>query len=111
LKGVIPPYDYIPYHERIENERRAKEKGELRRTADTEKRKADEEAYNKKVAQFDALPQVDQERWLEQARTELSAPLKGSKKAARSMAIELCNKRLRDRDGKTNTADRIKSIS
>ena len=91
-KGVIPPFGYVLYHERAENERKAKEAAELRQRADTEKRKADEEAFNKKIEQFDALPQPEQEKWLQQALAELSPVLRGSRKAIRSMAIELCSK-------------------
>ena len=89
-KEVIPPFGYVPYHERAENEREAKEAAELRQRADTEKRKAEEEAFNKKLEQFDALPHPEQEKWLQQALAELSPVLRGSKNAIRSMAIELC---------------------
>lgn len=41
-KGVIPPFGYVPYHERAENERKAKAAEELRQKADAEKRKAEE---------------------------------------------------------------------
>ena len=91
-KGVIPPFGYVPYHERAENERKAKEAAELRQRADTEKRKAEEEAFNRKLEQFDALPHQEQEKWLQRALAELSPVLRGSKKAIRSMAIELCSK-------------------
>ena len=57
------------------------------------KRKAEEEAFIKKVEQFDALPHPEQEKWLQRALAELSPILRGSKKAIRSMAIELCNQR------------------
>lgn len=91
-KGVIPPIGYIPYRARIENERKAKEAAELRQRADTEKRKTEEEAFNKKLDQFDALPHPEKEKWLRQASAELPSVLRGSKKAIRSMAIELCHK-------------------
>ncbi len=89
-RGVIPPSDYVPYHERIENERRAKGTVELRQKADAEKREDEEEAFNKKIAQFDTLSQQDQEDWLIRARNELPPALKSSKSALRSIAIELC---------------------
>ena len=94
LKGVIPPIGYVPYHARAENERKAKEAAELRQRADAEKRKAEEESFNKNIEQFDALPQPEQEKWLQRAFAELSPVLRGSKKAIRRMAIELCNKEL-----------------
>ncbi|MHB8845761.1 MAG: helix-turn-helix domain-containing protein [Nitrospirota bacterium] len=94
-KGVIPPFGYVPYHERAENDRKAKEATELRRRADAEKRKAEEEALSKKIEQFDALPHPEQEEWVQRALAELSPVLRGSKKAVRSMAIELSNKELR----------------
>lgn len=78
----------------MENARRAKAAVELRQKADAEKRETEEVAYNKKAAQFDTLPQQEQERWLKLARTELSSALKGSKSAVRSMALELCIKGL-----------------
>ncbi len=93
-KGVIPPFGYVPYHEHAENERKAKEAAGLRQRADTKKRKAEEEAFNKKIEQFDALPHPEQEKWLQRALAELSSVLRGSKKAVRSMAIELCSKEL-----------------
>jgi hypothetical protein len=91
-KGIIPPFGYVPYHERAENERKAKEAAELRQRADTEKRKAEVEAFIKKIEQFDALPHPEQEKWLQRALVELSPVLRGSNKAIRSMAIELCSK-------------------
>lgn len=91
LKGVIPPSDYVPYNERLESERRVKETAELKQKADAEKRISEEEAYNKKVTLFEALPQHDQEMWLKRARTDLSPALKSSQNAVRSMAIELCS--------------------
>jgi len=93
-KGVIPPFGYVPYHERADNERKAKEAAELRQRADTERKKAEEEAFIKKVEQFDALPHPEQEKWLQRALAELSPVLRGSEKVIRSMAIELCNKGL-----------------
>ncbi len=94
LKGVMQPSDYVPYHERIKNDRKIKEAAEQRQRSGLDKRKTDEEAFNKKVAQFDNLPEQDQEKWLRRARTELSPSLKNSKSAVRSMAIELCYKGL-----------------
>ena len=91
-KGVIPPFGYVPYHERVEKERKAKEVAELSQRADAEKKKAEEESYNKKLQQFDALPHPEQEKWLRRALAELSPVLRGSKRAIRSMAIELCHK-------------------
>ena len=90
-KGVIPPLGHVPYHERAEKERKAKAVAELRQRTDAEKRKAEEEAFNKKLEQFDSLPHPEQEKWLQRALAELSPVLKGSKKAIRSMAIELCS--------------------
>ncbi|MHB8843397.1 MAG: helix-turn-helix domain-containing protein [Nitrospirota bacterium] len=90
-KGIIPPLGFVPYHERAENDRKAREAAELRRRADSKKRKAEEEAFNKKLEQFDALSHPEQEKWLQRALAELSPVLRGSKKAIRSMAIELCN--------------------
>lgn len=91
-KGVIPPLGFVPYHERAENERKAKAAAELRQRANAEWRKAEEEAFNKKIEQFDALPHPEQEKWLKRAFAELSPVLRGSKKAIRGMAIELCSK-------------------
>jgi hypothetical protein len=92
LKGVSPPSDYVPYHERIENERRATEMAKLRQAAE-EKRKEDEQnAYNKKIEHFDALPQRERDQWLNEARSKLSSALKDSKNAVRSIAIEMCCK-------------------
>ena len=90
-KGVLPPLGFVPYRERAENERKTKESAELRRRADEEKRKAGEEAFKIKIAQFDALPHPIQEKWLQMALAELSPVLRDSKKAIRSMAIELCS--------------------
>ena len=90
-KGIIPPLGYVPYRERAENERKAKEAAKLRQRSDAEKRKAEEEVFNKKIEQFDALPHPEQEKWLQRAFVELSPVLRGSKKAVRSMAIELCS--------------------
>ena len=94
LKGVIPPSDYIPYHERIGNEQIARKMAELKRISDEKKKGAEEEVYSQKVAHFDALAQQDQEGWLKRARNELSPVLRSSKSALRSMAIELCYKEL-----------------
>ncbi|MEK6743281.1 MAG: hypothetical protein AABZ15_06720 [Nitrospirota bacterium] len=93
-KGVIPPLGYVPYHVRAENERKAKEAAELRQRADAAKRKAEEEAFNEKIERFDALPNPEQEKWLQRAFAELSPVLRGSKKAIRCMAIELCSRGL-----------------
>ena len=91
-KGIISPLGFVPYRERTESERKAKESAELRRKADAEKRKAEEEALNEKFEQFDALPHSEQERWLQRALVELSPVLRGSRRAIRIMAIELCHK-------------------
>jgi len=88
-KRVIPPFGYVSYHERTENERRAKEAAKLRQKADAEKIKAEEEAFNKKIEQFDALPHPEQEMWLKRARIGLPSVLKSSNKAMRFRAIEL----------------------
>jgi hypothetical protein len=37
-KGVIPPFGYVPYRERVKNERKAKEAAELRQRAEAEKK-------------------------------------------------------------------------
>ncbi len=92
LKGIIPPSDYVPYHERIENERKAREAAELRRTAEINQRKDQEEAYRRMVEQFDALPEPDREMWLNQARSTVAPVLRNFKYAVRSKAIELCNR-------------------
>jgi hypothetical protein len=89
LKGIIPPSDYSPYHERIEKERKAKAAAELRRTAEANKQKAEEEAYSRKVAEFDALPEQEQEVWCNRAKSTLSSVLRNFKYAIRSTAIEL----------------------
>ena len=93
-KGVIPPLGYISYNERAESERKAKAAAELRQRVDAEKRKTEEEVFSKKIAQFDALPHSEQEKWLQRALAELSPVLRGSKRAIKSMAIELCSKGL-----------------
>ncbi len=66
---------------------------ELRQRADAAKRKAEEEA-------FDALPNPEQEKWLQRAFAELSPVLRGSKKAIRCMAIELFSRGLLDMKNK-----------
>jgi hypothetical protein len=93
-KGVIPPLDYVPYHELAEKVRMAKEAAELRQRADAEKRKAEEESFNKKLRQFDALSHPEQEKWLQRALAELSPVLRESNRALRNVAIELCSKGL-----------------
>ena len=90
--GVTPPAGYVPHQERVENERKAKERAEQQQRADVTKRKADEEACNKKAALFDALHQRDKEIWLDRAKSELSPAVRNSKQAVRSMAVELYNK-------------------
>ena len=87
--GVTPPSDYVPYHLRIENERKAREAAEQRRIAGAQKRKSEEEAYKNKIAQFDALPEQDKEMWVNLAKAKLSPVLSGIKYAVRSTAIEL----------------------
>jgi hypothetical protein len=89
LRGITPSYDYVPYHERIEKERKAKEAAEQRRIAAEQKTKAEEEAYRKKSQQFDALPEEDRKQWLERARATMHPNLRNSKIAARSIAINL----------------------
>lgn len=101
-KGVLPPFGFVPYHERVKKERKAKEFAELRQRADAEKRKADEEELNKKIEQFDALPHQEQEKWLQRAFAELSPVLRGSKKAIRCMAIELFSRGLLDMKNKAH---------
>jgi FtsZ-interacting cell division protein YlmF len=89
FKGVTPPSDYVPYHLRTENERKAKEAAEQRRIAEAQKKKAEEEAYNRIAAEFDALPEQDKEMWVNRAKAKLSPVLRSSKYAVRSIAIEL----------------------
>jgi hypothetical protein len=89
FKGVTPPSDYVPYHLRTENERKAKEDAEQRRIAEAQKKKAEEEAYNRIAAEFDALPEQDKEIWVNRAKAKLSPVLRSSKYAVRSIAIEL----------------------
>lgn len=89
LKGITPPSDYIPYHERIEKERKVKAAAELRRTAEANKQKAEEEAYSRKAAVFDALPEQEQEVWRNRAKSTLSLVLRNFKYAVKSTAIEL----------------------
>jgi hypothetical protein len=93
-KGVLQPFGFVPYHELTENERMAKAAAEQRQRGDTEKRKVEEEAFNRKIEQFDTLSHPEQEKWLQRALAELPPVLRGSKKAVRSMAIELSGKGL-----------------
>ena len=88
VKGFTPPSDYVPYHVRIENERKAKEESEKRRSEAIQKQKAEEEAYKNRIAKFDALPEQDRQQWLERARAK-SPTLRNSKYAVRSIAIEM----------------------
>ena len=88
-KGVTPPYDYVPYHERIEKERKAREEAEIKRIAAQEKAKAEEDAYRKKSEEFDALPEEERNQWLEKARATMHSNLGNAKIATRSIAISL----------------------
>ena len=105
LKGVTPPFDYVPYYERLENERKTEESAKGRRIADENRRAEEEEVYCKTVTQFDALPQEDRETWFKRARLLLPPPLRGSQNALKSKAIELWNKDFRERKGTPNTAE------
>jgi hypothetical protein len=89
FKGVTPPFDYVPYHLRIENERKAREAAAQRRMAESQKKKAEEEAYSRLAAEFDALPEQDKEVLVNRAKAKLSPVLRGFKYSVRSMAIEL----------------------
>ncbi len=88
-KGVAPPCDYVPYHERIEKERKAREDAEKGRIAARNKIKAEEDAYRKKSEEFDALPEEERNQWLEKARATMHANLGNTKVAARNIAISL----------------------
>ena len=92
MRGVTPPSDYIPYHERIEKEKKAKETAEQRRIAAEAIRKAEEDTYNRRAEQFDALPEKDREMWLSRAKSALQSVLRTSKHAVRSKAIELSSR-------------------
>jgi hypothetical protein len=74
MRGVTPPPDYVPYHERIEKEKKAKESADQRRIAAETERKAEDEAYNRRAEQFDALPEKDREMWLNRARSIVTSP-------------------------------------
>jgi len=88
-KGVTPPYNYVPYHERIETERKAREEAEIKRIADQEKAKAEEDAYRKKSEEFDALPEEKRNQWLEKARATMHSNLGNAKIATKNIAISL----------------------
>jgi hypothetical protein len=92
MRGVTPPRDYVPYHERIETANKAKEMADQRRITAEAKRKAEDEAYNRRAEQFDALPEQDREMWLSRAKEALSPVLRTSKCAVRSTAIGLCSR-------------------
>jgi hypothetical protein len=92
LKGIFPPTDYVPYHERMENERKAKEAAELRRTAEINRRKDEEDAHRRMVERFESLPEQDREMLLNQARSTVAPVLRNFKHAVRSKAIELCSR-------------------
>jgi Helix-turn-helix domain len=88
-RGVTPPHDYVPYHERIEKERKAKEEEEKKRMATEEKAKAEEEAFRKICDKFDALPDEEREQWMEKARATMHPNFRGAKIALRSIALSL----------------------
>ena len=88
-RGVTPPHDYVPYHERIEKERKAKEEEEKKRIATEETAKAEEEAFRKMCDKFDALPDADREKWFEKARATMHPNFRGAKIALRSIALSL----------------------
>jgi hypothetical protein len=89
LRGVKPPYDYVPYHERISKERKAKEEAEKKRIAAEEKAKAQEEAYKKLCQKFDALPEEERNQWMEKAKATMHPDLRTTGIASRSIAIIL----------------------
>jgi hypothetical protein len=92
FRGINPPSDFVPYHERIEKERKVKEEAQLRRAVEVNKQKAIDDNYKYKAAKFDALPEHEQEIWLNQAKSELPPVLRNFRYAVRSTAIELCNR-------------------
>jgi hypothetical protein len=92
MRGVTPPSEYVPYPERIEKAKKAKETAEQRKIAAETIRKAEDEAYNRRAEQFDALPEKDQEMWLHSAKAALPPVLRTRKYAIRSKAIELCSR-------------------
>jgi hypothetical protein len=92
MRGVTPPSEYVPYQERIEKEKKAKETAEQRRIAAETIRKAEEDTYNRRAEQFDALPEKDREMWLSRAKSALQPVLRTSKHAVRSKAIELSSR-------------------
>lgn len=89
LRGVTPPYDYAPYHERIKKEQKVREETEKRRIAVEEKTRAEEAAYRRKAEEFDALPEEERNQWLEEARATMHPNLRNAKIATRSIAISL----------------------
>lgn len=91
-KGVIRPTGYVPYRNRIENERKAKKLEEQNRLVVAGKKKVEKEAYSKKAADFDSLSQQDKEEWFNRAIAKMHPSLSNSKIAIRCMAIDLfCN--------------------
>lgn len=106
LKGVTPPFDYVPYYERIENERKTQETAKGRRMADENKRAKEEEVYCERVTQFDVLPQEEREKWFKRARLLLPPPLRTSQNALKCKAFELWNKDLQERKGTPDATER-----
>ncbi len=89
LRGITTPEGYLPYRERIENEKARKEAAERKRNEEIQKRKTEQEEYLRMSTLFDALPQQERDAWIERARGEMPDTLKGRKYAVRSKAIEL----------------------
>ncbi len=89
FEGVTPPLDYVPYHLRLENGRKAEEAAERKRIGAAQKKKAEEEAYDRMAAEFDALPEQEKETWVDQAKATMSPAIRDFKYAIRSKAIEL----------------------
>ena len=88
LRGITTPEGYLPYWERIEKEKAAREAAERKRNEEIQKRKAEQEEYSRMIALFDALSEQERDAWLERARAEMPA-LRDSKYAVKSKAIEL----------------------
>ncbi len=89
LRGITTPEGYLPYRERIEKEKAAREAAERKRNEEMQKRKAEQEEYLKLTALFDALPAQERDAWIERARAEMPDALKDSRYAVKSKAIEL----------------------
>ena len=89
LRGITTPEGYLPYWERIEKEKAAREAAERKRNEEIQKRKTEQEEYSRMIALFDALSEQERDAWLERARAEMPDALRDSKYAVKSKAIEL----------------------